>query len=118
MKMVHVTIMSKDINRSVEFYRDVIGLKVGMDTRGTDHEIVFLAENQGDVSVEICQNPEAAFHGGGISMGFPVEDLDAAYSRMQELGLCPGPVISPNPHVKFFFIKDPNGVEIQLLQNM
>jgi lactoylglutathione lyase len=28
-----------------------------------------------------------------------------------------GPV-QPNPHVKFFFIKDPNGMKIQLVENI
>ena len=27
----------------------------------------------------------------------------------------PTPIFSPNPHVKFFFVEDPSGVEIQFI---
>ena len=38
------------------------------------------------------------------------------YEKKEADGLKPGPMISPNPHARFFFVKDPNGVDIQFVQ--
>jgi len=48
-------------------------------------------------------------------MGFEVEDIDKEYMKKEEQGFKPGPMISPNPHARFFFVKDPNGVDIQFV---
>ena len=117
MKMVHVTIMTKCLNESVDFYQNVIGLTIQRDMRDNpEHRIVFLADKTGDTNVELAENPTGAYYGGGISIGFQVEDIHAEHAKKEELGLKPGPIISPNPHVQFFFIKDPNGVQIQFVQ--
>lgn len=117
MKMMHVTIMTKCLNESVDFYQKIIGLKIQRDMRDDKaHPIVFLADEPGDTCIELVGNPEGIYYGGGISIGFAVEDIQKEHAKKEELGYKPGAIISPNPHVQFFFIKDPNGVQIQFVQ--
>ncbi|WP_366557050.1 VOC family protein [Desulfosporosinus sp. BICA1-9] len=55
----------------------------------------------------------------GISLGFEVESVDNMIEVIKEKGLEveSGP-FQPNPHIKFFYVKDPNGVSIQFVENM
>ncbi|NLN52670.1 MAG: VOC family protein, partial [Firmicutes bacterium] len=55
----------------------------------------------------------------GISLGFEVESVDKMIEFVQSKGIkvVSGPT-QPNPHVKFFFVKDPNGVSIQFVEHM
>ena len=48
MKIAHITIFTKCMEESVEFYEKMAGLKIQRDMRGTDHPIVFLAAEEGE----------------------------------------------------------------------
>lgn len=117
MKMMHITIMTKCLNESIDFYQNAVGLTIQRDMRNNpQHPIVFLADTAGETNVELAANPNGAYYGGGISIGFQVADARKEHAQKEEMGLRPGPIISPNPHTQFFFIKDPNGVQIQFIQ--
>ena len=117
MQMAHVTIMTKCLDESVKFYEEELGLSIIAEVRANPaQQIVFLGDKSGGTHVELIANPDAAYTGSGISMGFAVEDIDQEYAKKKEEGLSVGPMISPNPKTKFFFVKDPNGVDIQFIQ--
>ena len=116
MKIAHITIFTKCMEESVEFYEKMAGLKIQRDMRGTDHPIVFLAAEEGEACIELVESPDAPDEGAGILVGFLTDDAERERKIKEEAGLCPGPMIMPNPHAKFFTVKDPNGVEIQFLQ--
>lgn len=116
MKMVHVKINTANLEESVKFYQDIIGLEIQEDLRKlTGTPVVFLASDEAAVKIELIENKEQAYSGDGIFLGFHVEDVEATREWMAEKGLNPTPMISPNPNTKFFFIKDLNGVNIQLI---
>lgn len=115
MKMVHVTIYTACLEESVKFYEEIAGLKIQQDLRTFGGNIVFLAENEGDTQVELIDDPSKAYKGTGISMGFHVDDVEAKREEVIAKGLNPTPIIAPNPHVKFFFVEDPNGVMVQFI---
>ena len=78
MKMAHVSIFSKWMDESVAFYQDIVGLTVQRDMRDNPlHPIVFLANAAGETCVEIIGEPDNAFQGTGISMGFVTDDAEA-----------------------------------------
>lgn len=119
MKMQHVTIMTRCLEDSVKFYQEQVGLTIVRDMRDNPaHQIVFLANAAGEPCVELIANPEAANSSEGISMGFAVDDVEVERKKKEEAGLQPGPMVSPNPKTKFFFVKDPNGVSIQFIQEL
>jgi len=106
------------MNESLNFYQDIIGLKVKRRFSAGGSDIVFL----GDVGTEI----ELVFNpakpnisiGHDISLGFEVPSVKDAISQLKEKGITAGKILQPNPHVMFFFFSDPNGVSIQFLENV
>ena len=119
MKMQHVTIMTRCLEDSVKFDQEQVGLTIVRDMRDNPaHQIVFLANAAGEPCVELIANPEAVNSSEGISMGFAVDDVEAERQKKEAAGLQPGPMVSPNPKTKFFFVKDPNGVSIQFIQEL
>ena len=117
MKVLHTTIFVKDIDVSAKFYEEVLGLTIVRDMREGDHKIVFLNDQTQDFCVELAQGASGmSFVGKGVSIGVACDDLDAERERLAALGIEAGPVISPNPHVKFFFVSDPNGFQVQFVE--
>jgi len=115
MAMVHVTIYTAKMEESIKFYEGVVGLKIQNDLRQFGGNIVFLAEKEGDTQVELIDEEKKAYSGSGISMGFHVDDVEAKREEVIAKGLNPTPIIAPNPHVKFFFVDDPNEVTVQFI---
>ena len=114
MKMEHVTIRVADMEKSIAFYTDVMGLKIQRDMRPRA-PIVFLAETPDDVPVELIQETENIYKGSGIDVGFHCDDVQGAYDRLQAAGYELSEMRSPRPGVHFFYVKDPNGVSVQLI---
>lgn len=114
--MNHVTIQCADLDKSIKFYEEVVGLHIVGDLRGKGPKnIVFLAKNDGETNVELIDSPEASYQGEGISIGFGCDDVEGYREKLAAEGYNPTPIISPNPHVKFFFVKDPDGLNIQFI---
>jgi lactoylglutathione lyase len=51
-------------------------------------------------------------------LGFEVKSVDEKIQFVKEKGLAVTGPIQPNPSIKFFFVKDPNGVSVQFVENM
>ncbi len=116
MKMQHVTILTKNFEEEISFYEKYAGLKIVRDLRPRA-ELVFLANGEGETRVEIIRNPEAEDSGNQfISMGFGAENVEALRLEYISQGLEATDMISPNPHVKFFYVKDPAGVRVQFIE--
>ena len=55
----------------------------------------------------------------GISIGFEVENTQEMIQKVKKTFDCiPVGPISPDPSLRFFFIKDPDGYQVQLLENI
>lgn len=112
------TIATEKLDESVEFYREVVGLSV--DRRfspapGT--EIAFLKDGNG-FRIELLQNGKSAGSAReGLSLGFEAESLadTLALAESKHLSVFGGPTRVPG--CTFFFVKDPNGVSIQFVEN-
>ena len=116
MKMQHVTILTKNFEEEIKFYEDFCGLRIVSDRR-PHMDLVFLAEDEGDTRVEIIRNPGAEDSGNQfISMGFGVENATELREEYIGRGLETTELIAPNPHVKFFYVKDPAGVRVQFIE--
>lgn len=120
MKFCWSTLNVRSLEESVKFYTEIVGLDVIREVNaGPDMRIVFLGKGGTEVEL-ICdgKNQEISI-GSDISWGFEVESLDAALELVKANGIAveSGPS-QPTPYVKFFFVKDPNGMNIQLVQNI
>lgn len=120
-----VTLSVNDLDQSLSFYQDILGLKLQRRFKpNSDMEIAFVG-NTGQTQVElICdknmagQTAQNSMCGAGITLGFHTPSLDEALALVKEknIPILRGP-ISPDPHIVFFFIQDPDGYEIQIAQH-
>ena len=115
MKMLHVTIQTAKFEEELKFYEEIAGLTIQRDMRPM-RNMAFLANGEGETCVEIIENEESQDAGNAfLSIGFKSEDVEAKRAELEEKGLAPTPMISPAPGVKFFFVKDPAGVNVQFM---
>jgi lactoylglutathione lyase len=118
MKFCWCTITTNDLDASIAFYRDIVGLALTRRfAAGPDTQIAFLGS--GETQIEVIQSGSEATVGSGISLGFEVDSVDEMMTFVKEKGIPihSGPM-SPNPHVRFFYVQDPNGLKIQFVENM
>ncbi|MDD2447670.1 MAG: VOC family protein [Tissierellia bacterium] len=118
MKFAHVTLSVKDLEESIKFYNEIVGLPiVRRFPAGPGTEIAFLGE--GDTLVELIKNDnlDNIDLGKNISIGFAVESLDTTMEFLKEKGieLESGP-FQPNPKTRFVFVLDPNGLKVQFIE--
>ncbi len=120
MKLSWCTIIVEDMDTSVKFYEEVVGLSVIQRFKSTEKmEIVFLGEGDAKIELISSETGKPSNVGNDISLGFVVDSLDDKLADVKEKGIeiHSGP-IQPNERIKFFFIKDPNGVKVQFAQNL
>jgi len=120
MKFCWCTLMVKNIEESLKFYQEIVGLSVDRRFKaGSGTEIAFLGDGETKVEL-ICNeaNTEVSF-GTDISLGFEVKKVDEMMAFIKEKGVSihSGP-FQPNPRVKFFYVIDPNGLKIQFVENI
>ena len=116
MKMEHISIHTADLEKFLRFYTEALGLRIQTDFRGErGMPIVFVSDGAGSPPIELIEGNGTPYTGAGLSIGFHVEDIERAHRELEDKGCHPTPFVSPVPGVRFFFIKDPNGVDIQLM---
>ena len=117
MHIDHITIRTDKLDGSIDFYEKVAGLNIVRDLRKIDAQIVFLADADGDTRIELIQVPAGnGYCGSGISIGFHTNDAAGLREKLLKDGFQASDIISPNPSVRFFFVPDQNGVQIQFVE--
>lgn len=119
MKFCWSTLAVKNMEESIEFYKEIVGLEVVKRFKsGQDTEIAFL--NDGETKIElICNIDKKEINvGKDVLWGFAVDSLEDQMVLVKEKGIeiTSGP-FQPNPYTKFFFVSDPNGMKIQFVEN-
>ena len=120
-KLLHTRYRVNDLERTVRFYREVLGLeeiKRHKSPRGS--ELVFLKAPESQEEIEITH-----FHASGLvqvqpdltHLAFEVDSLDEFGKHLAKHGLkySDGPTTSSSGTI-FAFIDAPEGYEIELIQ--
>lgn len=120
MKFCWTTIMVTDMEKSLSFYQEIVGLPVVRRVNAWPAaDIAFLGEGETKVELICNKGTNTVNLGQDISLGFEVESLDDMLAFVKEKGvkIHSGP-FQPNPRIKFFYVTDPDGLKIQFAQNM
>lgn len=119
MQLKWVTIKVSNMERSLLFYTKLLNLEISDRFDSEEHQIAMLGKAE-DAKVElICEkNVKIKNPGNGISFGLEADDLDCLIDKLKEQGETVSGPISPNPHIRFFFVKDPDGYNIQLIEQL
>ncbi|MGH3951779.1 MAG: VOC family protein [Pseudonocardiaceae bacterium] len=110
----------ESLERSVAFYRDVIGLHVRIDGDGY---VEFAVQNTKFALFERAKLPELIGRDGGRApcgeIGFIVDDVDAEAARLREAGvqILTGPVDRPWRE-RTLHIADPDGNVVEFAQKL
>lgn len=113
-----------DEARSVEFYKTAFGLEIADRLDFDNFTLVYLRNPENDFELELTVNKgqtEAYDLGNGYGhLAFCVDDVNAEHARFTDAGLSPRKLVdfAPGGQVlaRFFFIQDPDGYEIEVLQ--
>jgi lactoylglutathione lyase len=119
MKFCWTTISVSDMGKSVAFYSEIVGLPVvNRLSAGPDTEITFLGDAETKIELICHRGGPGIRFGEDISLGFEVPSLDQMMAFIQGKGIPihSGP-FAPNPHTKFFFVTDPDGLKIQFVEH-
>ncbi len=123
-KAIHMMIRVLDEGRSRAFYETAFGLTVADRFVFDGFTLVYLRNPEVDFEVELTINhdrKEPYDLGDGYGhVAFAVEDLDAEHARFVTAGLSPNPIKEFHRDgallARFFFIQDPDGYKIEVLQ--
>jgi lactoylglutathione lyase len=118
MKVKYATIAVSDMEESIKFYTEVLGFEIdGQINPYPGFNITFL-RNEGDALIELIENVEEPDKKGIFMVGMEVENMDSTVKELLSKGtkFTRGP-IDVGDGAKIAFLKDPNGVEIELIQH-
>ncbi|PSJ64317.1 VOC family protein [Kumtagia ephedrae] len=123
-KAKHSMIRVLDEPRSVGFYQKAFGLEIADRLDFDSFTLVYLSNREADFEVELTINkgrtePYALGDGYG-HIAFSVDDLDAEHARFEAAGFAPRKIVEFNRDgallARFFFVEDPDGYKIEVLQ--
>lgn len=119
MKYLHTMVRVTDIDASLKFYRDGLGLE---ETRRIENDkgrytLIFLAApGQHDTPVELTYNWDPEVYTGGRNFGhlaYEVDDIYAFCEKMQKMGIT---VNRPPRDGRMAFVRSPDNISIEILQ--
>ena len=123
-KLIHTMIRVLDLDKSLKFYADVLGLHPSHTLDFPDFALVYLRNDENDVEIELTLNKgrsELYTHGTGYGhVGVVVPDVAATHRKLTAQGYEPAPVKEfkrgDELLARFFFIQDPDGYKIEMLE--
>jgi lactoylglutathione lyase len=123
-KSVHTMLRVLDEIKSMHFYQEAFGLSVKDRYVFDGFTLVYFKNSEIDFEVELTINhgrSEAYTHGTGYGhLALTVSDIASEYRHMEKLGFKPNPIKEFHRDgalmAKFFFVTDPDGYKIEVLQ--
>lgn len=119
MKYLHTMVRVTDIDKSLDFYCNKLGLK---ELRRWDHEqgrftLVFLAApGDEEAAVELTYNWDPEEYPSGRNFGHLAYEVDDIYETCQKLMDAGVTINRPPREGRMAFIRSPDNISIELLQ--
>ena len=120
-KLLHTRMRVNDLERTVKFYEEILGLRVGRrHTSPRGAQLAFIRTPNSDEEIELCQLPDSPpvqVQPDLMHLAFEVEDLGKFAAEIAKKGqkLSDGPTKTSSGSV-IGFLDAPEGYEIELIQ--
>lgn len=120
-KLLHTRMRVNDLERTVKFYEEALGLKVSRrHTSPRGAQLAFLATPNSEEEIELCYLPNAEpvkVQPDLVHLAFEVDDLGAFAAALEKKGykLSDGPTQTGSGST-IAFIDAPEGYEVELIQ--
>lgn len=119
MKYLHTMVRVSDLQESLAFYCDALGLRELRRSENPQgrYTLVFLAAPGDDqAQIELTHNWDEKGYGGGRNFGhlaYAVDDIYATCARLQAAGVI---INRPPRDGRMAFVRSPDSISIELLQ--
>lgn len=119
MKYLHTMVRISDIDESLRFYCDLLGLRE-IRRRDSDkgrYTLIFLAApGDEDAQIELTYNWDPEVYSGGRNFGHLAYEVDDVYALCQRLMDGGVTIARPPRDGRMAFVRSPDGISIELLQ--
>jgi lactoylglutathione lyase len=123
-KTIHSMIRVLDEARAVAFYETAFGLRVADRLDFDSFTLIYMSNDESSFELELTVNKgrtEPYNLGDGYGhLAVSVDDVEAEHARLSAAGLAPRNLVDFKNNgvtvAKFFFIADPDGYQIEVLQ--
>ncbi|MBU7004830.1 MAG: VOC family protein [Theionarchaea archaeon] len=125
MKFIYTGIRVRDLDRSLDFYTRMMGMEIIQRSKITSSkgEIVVLQSPGSEQVLELnFYESDSRFNtpyevGEGLDhLGFGVKDLRKTLDDFRRMGIIPVEEIDEGGQGKYAYVKDPNGIWIEIFQ--
>ncbi len=117
MKLNFLTFFIKDIDKTIEFYEELAGLKVEKRFTAGIGEIIFMGNGGDDTKLEFIKPTVSELtykQGSGMTMCFSCEgDLYDLRVKTVQIGYNPSDIYDKGPEPVNFKVLDPNGILVE-----
>jgi glyoxylase I family protein len=122
----HVGMTCSDLERTMDFYCGLLGLKLALRKTSPNGEVVFLDTGAGMLEIgcpvaDITRSRDVPPHEAGIRhVTFAFDDVDAMVARLGSVGI--EPIEGPRPAFfhemlkRVVFFRDPDGILVELIE--
>lgn len=122
-KILHLCLRVMDLEKSLKFYKEALGLKVTREKDFPEDEftLVYLTDEYENFEIELTYNynPEKPYViGDGYShFAVSVEDLEKSREKHVEMGYeCTELMGLPGEKPRYYFVTDPDGYEVEVIR--
>ncbi len=118
MKFLHSMIRTSDPKASIKFYTEGLGLKLIREHRveSAKFTLYFIGESEDSPMVELTHNWGDRCYTGGDQFGHLAYEVDDIYQLCEHLMTMGITINRPPRDGHMAFVKDPNNISIELLQ--
>lgn len=118
MRLNFITIMVRNMEKSLIFYQELVGLRVMNHMSMERGQIIFLANGEEETMLELIEfkNVEKARTKGIVMSYLAEEPLEDIRKKALELGYLPSDIVEQGTKPKHFTVEDPDGIAVEFTE--